>query len=96
MVVFHGLLTLLDTRGNENTCPPKAEVTGSNPVGCASSFNELAVFCLSHIFIGSPMGHPRKPILASLALLFSYLAETNNTGSANLSAVRHSAAIDIW
>jgi hypothetical protein len=28
-------------READNHCPPKAEVTGSNPVGCANNFNRL-------------------------------------------------------
>jgi len=30
-------------------CSPKAEVTGSNPVGCAIFFNDL-VFCKTALF----------------------------------------------
>jgi len=27
--------------------PPKAEVTGSNPVGCANDFNSLVIYLIS-------------------------------------------------
>jgi hypothetical protein len=41
MPVIIAFIRPLSSMYDHNLCTPKAEVTGSNPVGCANDFNGL-------------------------------------------------------